>query len=291
VAVQAASIIDIIDSIDVISLDAACNRPKLVGMNSRARFQGLLAFTICSALMLTGASAAEDWISLFNGKDLSGWTPKIKGYELGDNYANTFRVENGAIAVRYDGYGGKFEEKFGHLYYKAPFSNYVVRLEYRFTGEQLPDGPGWAIRNSGIMAHCQDPASIGKAQDFPVCIEVQLLGGDGKNERTTGNLCTPGTHVEMGGKLITQHCTNSKSKTYHGEQWVTAEVEVHGNKKVTHRINGETVLEYERPQLDPNDKDAQALLKAGANPMVSSGYISCSQRAIRWNSVKSRSGC
>jgi hypothetical protein len=243
-------------------------------MNSRTWFHGIFALPICFALSLTAASSGEDWISLFDGKDLSGWTPKIKGYELGDNYAKTFRVENGAIAVRYDGYGGKFAERFGHLFYKSPFSNYVMRLEYRFTGDQLPDGPGWAIRNSGIMVHCQDPSSIRKAQDFPVCIEVQLLGGDGKNERSTGNLCTPGTNVEMDGKLITQHCTNSKSKTYHGDQWVKAEVEVHGNKKVIHRIDGETVLEYERPQLDPTDADAQALLKAGANMMLSSGYIS-----------------
>ena len=155
---------------------------------------------------------------------------------------------------------------------KTPFSNYVLRVEYRFVGKQTPGGPGWAFRNSGMMLHCQPPESMGKAQDFPVSIEVQLLGGDGQHPRSTANLCTPGTHVVMGGELITRHCTDSRSKTFHGDQWVTAEVEVHGNEKIIHRVNGETVLEYERPQLDPGDADAKKLIRDG-NTMLSGGYI------------------
>jgi hypothetical protein len=117
-------------------------------------------------------------------------------------------------------------------------------------GEQCPGGPGWAFRNNGIMAHGQSPESMKKDQDFPDSIEVQMLGGNGTDKRSTGNLCTPGTHVVMDGKLITQHCISSSSKTYHGDQWVTIELEVHGNEIIRHIINGEVVLEYERPQLD-----------------------------------------
>jgi hypothetical protein len=233
-----------------------------------------LGLVILAATLAPNAWAAEDWVQLFNGKDLSGWSPKIRGYAFGDNFANTFRVENGAICVRYDGYGNKFDNRFGHLFYQAPFSNYVIRVEYRFVGEQLPDGPGWAIRNSGIMIHCQAPGSIRKDQDFPVCVEVQLLGGDGKNKRSTANMCSPGTHVVMNDKLITQHCYESRSKTFHGDQWVTAEVEVHGNGKVIHRVNGEAVLEYEKPQLDPSDADAQMLMKEAGTVMLYGGYIS-----------------
>ena len=218
------------------------------------------------------ASTAEEWISLFNGKDLTGWTPKIRGYELGINFSNTFRVENGAICVNYDGYQ-KFENRFGHLFYRQPYSNYVLRLEYRFVGRQLPDGPDWALRNSGIMIHGQDPKTMRRDQDFPVSIEVQLLGGDGQNPRHTGNLCTPGTHVVMKGQIITRHCTDSTSKTYAGDQWVTAEVEAHGNGKIIHRINGEVVLEYEHPQLDMNDADAKNILQNG-NFMIYGGTIS-----------------
>lgn len=216
----------------------------------------------------------EEWISIFNGKDLDGWTPKIRGYALGDNFGDTFRVENGILRVGYEQYGGKFDNRYGHLFFKEKFSHYKIRVEYRFLGEQTPGGAGWAYRNSGIMIHCQDPASMGKDQEFPVCIEVQLLGGNGKDERSTGNLCTPGTNVVMDDKLITQHCTSSKSKTYHGEQWVTAEVEVHGDGIVKHFINGELVMQYEKPQLDEKDQDAKILLDSGAEKLLKEGYIS-----------------
>jgi len=216
--------------------------------------------------------ADSQWISLFNGKNLDGWKVKITGYGLNDNFGNTFRVEDGVLKVCYDQYD-KFGGKFGHIFYKEKFSHYRLRLEYRFVGEQVPGGPGWAFRNNGIMIHCQSPESMRRDQNFPVSIEVQLLGGDGKNKRSTGNLCTPGTHVVMDDQLVTQHCISSRSKTYHGDQWVKAEVEVHGNGRIKHIINGQVVLEYERPQLDEKDRDARTLIKDG-NTMVSEGYIS-----------------
>ena len=166
-----------------------------------------------------------------------------------------------------------FGNKFGHIHYEKPYSNYVIRVEYRFVGDQAPAGPTWAIRNSGIMVHGQDPESMGKDQNFPVSIEVQLLGGNGVDDRSTGNLCTPGTNVVMGGKLITRHCINSKSATYHGDQWVTAEVEVRGNKLIKHIINGKTVLQYSEPQLDPKDKEGKKLIKDGEK-MLDGGFIS-----------------
>ncbi len=211
------------------------------------------------------------WISLFNGKNLDGWNVKIAGYELHDNYKNTFRVENGVLKVSYDQYE-TFNGEFGHLFYKDKFSHYKLRVEYRFVGEQVSGGPDWAFRNSGVMLHCQAPESMAKAQSFPVSIEAQFLGGNGKDERTTGNLCTPGTHVVMNGKLITQHCTNSRSKTFHGDQWVTMEVEVRGDAAIKHFVNGEPVLEYEQPQLDDGDPDAQKLIINGEK-MIRAGYI------------------
>jgi hypothetical protein len=215
----------------------------------------------------------EEWIQLFNGKNLEGWLPKIRGCALNDNYGRTFRVEDGVLKVSYDQYD-KFGEKFGHIFYKEPFSNYVLRAEYRFVGKQLAGGPGWAFRNSGLMLHCQPPETMSQSQDFPVSIEVQLLGGSGTGERHTANLCTPGTHVVMGGKLHTQHCTDSTSKTYRGDQWVTVEIEVHGSKLIRHRLEGQTVLSYSDPQLDPGDASARKLLEAGSPKLLDHGYIS-----------------
>jgi hypothetical protein len=76
----------------------------------------------------------------------------------------------------------------------------------------------------------------------------------------------------MGGKLITQHCNDSRSPTYHGDQWVTVEVEVRGNDTIKHFVNGELVMEYEKPQLDEGDADAKPLVKDG-NKMLREGYI------------------
>lgn len=242
------------------------------------RRQFLVASALTPAVGLVvsrlGYAAEDDgWIQLFNGKDFTGWTPKIRGHELGVNYADTFRVEDGVIKVAYDKYEGPFRGRYGHLFYKEPFSNYLLRIEYRFVGEQAKGGPGWAIRNSGVMIHGQDPKEMTKDQEFPVSIEVQFLGGDGKNPRQTGNLCTPGTNVVMDGKLHTPHCTNSSSDTFHGDQWVTAEIEVHGGKLIRHKINGKTVLEYTEPQLDPADENGKKLLDAGAAKIITGGTI------------------
>ena len=231
----------------------------------------------CLVLLVSSAKAKDapgQWIQLFNGKNLDGWTLKIKGFEVGDNHAETFRVEDGAIKAVYDQYEGRFRGKFGHLFYNETFSNYDLRVEYRFVGEQALGAPGWAIRNSGIMIHGQSPESMGLKQDFPASIEVQLLGGDGENLRSTANLCTPGTNVVMEGKLHTPHCTNSSSKTYHGDQWVTVEIEVRGNQVVRHKIDGQTVIEYSQPQLDETDKLGIPLLDAGAKKMLAGGTIS-----------------
>lgn len=215
-----------------------------------------------------------EWVALFNGKDLTGWTPKIRYCELGENFGNTFRVNDGILQVRYDGGGyEKFGERFGHLFFKDSFSNYRLRIEYRFVSDQCPGGPGWAIRNSGAMLHGQDPKTMSKDQDFPVSIEVQILGGNGKDKRTTSNLCTPGTNVVMNGELKLQHCINSSSATYHGEQWVVAEVEVHNKEVIRHLIDGEVVLEYNQPQLDDRDENARKLIK-GDDPLLSGGTIS-----------------
>lgn len=192
---------------------------------------------------------SEKWIQLFNGKDLTGWTPKIRYEAFGEDKRKTFRVADGVIQVNYENYE-EFNETFGHLFYKTPYSRYRLRVEYRFLGDQLKGGPGWAFRNSGLMLHGQDPKAMKVDQDFPDSIEVQLLGGRAEGNRSTLNLCTPGTDVIMDDKPLKQHCINSKSKTYRGDQWVTAEVVVDGSTSFKHLIEGEVVLEYEGPHLD-----------------------------------------
>ncbi|QDT63891.1 hypothetical protein V22_11180 [Calycomorphotria hydatis] len=231
-------------------------------MNYSIKLMALLCF-----LTLNGLADAGEWRSLFNGKDLTGWTPKIVGHEAGDNFGDTFRVEDGVIKVSYDHYD-KFDRKFGHLFYNEPFSHYRLRIEYRFVGDQAPGGEGWAFRNSGAMLHGQTPESMGLDQDFPDSIEGQFLGGksDGK-KRSTANLCTPGTDVIMDGKLRKKHCTSSSSKTYDGDQWVTVEFEVRGSDSIKHYVNGDLVLEYTKPQLDDG-----TLLESGTISLQSESH-------------------
>ncbi|MEZ4952169.1 MAG: DUF1080 domain-containing protein [Saprospiraceae bacterium] len=214
----------------------------------------------------------EEWRALFNGNDLNDWQVKIKGYDLNDNFGETFYVEDGTMKVKYDAYE-TFDSRFGHIFYKDKFSYYRLKVEYRFTGEQVPGGEGWALRNSGAMIHSQSAGSMLKDQDFPICIEAQFLGGDGTEERPTGNLCTPSTHVFMADTLFTNHCIYSKSKTYHGDQWVSIELHVFGDSLIQHFVEGEKVLEYTKPQyggLEVTEFDGS--VKKDGDP-VTEGYI------------------
>ena len=229
----------------------------------------VLLTTTVNAFAQNDRDVAE-WQELFNGRNLDGWRVKLCGHELDDNFGETFRVEDGILKVVYDGYED-FGRRFGHIFYEESFSHYILRVEYRFVGEQVPGGPEWAFRNSGVMLHCQSPESMTKAQDFPISIEAQFLGGGGSEARSTANLCTPGTHVEMNGELVTQHCVESTSKTYHGDQWVTVTLVVLGRDRIEHWVEGEPVLSYDRPQIggevvtnhDPDAKKDGSLLREG----------------------------
>ena len=215
----------------------------------------------------------RQWLQLFNGRDLADWTVKFAKHDLGENFRNTFRVEDGLLKVRYDQWP-TFDGEFGHLFYKDPFSYYLLAAEYRFVGEQVAGGPSWAIRNNGLMLHSPHPRTMPKDQDFPISLEFQLLGGLGKGPRTTANLCTPGTNVVMNGQLHTQHCTNSTSQTYDGDQWVRVEVLVHGDELVRHMIDGKTVLEYTKPQIGGGSvSNFDPAVKVDGMPLTG-GYIS-----------------
>ena len=207
----------------------------------------IIFLAIFISLLTFGATAQQargkDWKKLFNGKNLDGWDIKIAGQPLNDNYKNTFRVEDGMLRIAYDEYTN-FDGKYGHLYYDKPYSYYLLRYQYRFTGNQTAGGASWNVRNSGVMIHSQSAKSLSIGQDFPVSVEVQLLGGLDKGERNTGNICTPGTQVHIKGELSQEHCINSTSKTYNGDQWVSMTVLVLGDSIVKHIVEGDTVLTY-----------------------------------------------
>ncbi|WP_291965950.1 DUF1080 domain-containing protein [Maribacter sp.] len=230
--------------------------------------------------LLTSQITDDGWETMFNGNDLSGWTTKVYHYEVGDNYADTFRAEDEMIKVRYDKYEGDFNNRFSHLYYDKPFSDFHFKVQYRFVGELYEGAPEYTILNSGVMFHSQDPQTMLKEQDWPISVEIQFLAGVEEGvDRPTGNMCSPGTDVVYEGKIDPRHCIKSTSDTYYGNQWVTAELMVYHDSLVKHIINGKTVLEYTKPQIgggvangyDPKMKEDGKLLKEGFIALQSEG--------------------
>ncbi len=225
-------------------------------------------FAVFAFLHSCAADIEPEWRPLFNGENLDGWDIKFTGYELNYNYNNTFRVEDGLLLASYDEWDA-FNGEFGHIFFNESFSHYKLRVEYRFVGEQIDGGPGWAYRNNGIMFHSQSAASMELNQDFPRSIEAQLLGGDGENERPTMNVCTPETHIMIDGQLRTEHCINSTSKTYHGDRWVTVELHVYGDSLIHHIVEQDTVFTYHNPQLSETGeplKSGYIALQAESHP-------------------------
>ena len=209
----------------------------------------ILLFLFYSCKVEKNSNSIEEWVSLFNGKDLNGWNIKIANHSLNDNFNNTFQVQDSMIRVVYDEYED-FDDKYGHMYYKTPYSYYKLRFDYRFLEEQTSGGENWNVRNSGVMIHSQSAKSNAFEQHFPVSLEIQLLGGLNKGERTTANLCTPGTAVYFNDKLDYTHCITSESKTYNGDQWVHIEAIILGNESILHIVENDTVLKYARPEID-----------------------------------------
>jgi hypothetical protein len=214
----------------------------------------LLSPIAIAAALATGTAGAENWIPLFNGKDLDGWTPKFAQMKVGENHHRIFRVEDGLLKVSYADLE-KFDGRFGHLFYKTPYSHYRIRAEFRFTGEQLPGGPAWAFRNNGFMLHSQPPETMKLDQNFPNSIEMQFWGNNGGeggeiSGRPMGNLFTPGTKVKINGQDNQGGGTSSSSEPLSGLDWVTVEAEVRGNEEIVHYVNGKEVLRYQNPRLD-----------------------------------------
>jgi hypothetical protein len=251
-------------------------------MKSILPFFSILLFFSCQKAekeKIQLESTESEWQVLFNGKDLSGWIPKIQHHEVGDNYANTFRVKDGAIVVDYEGYG-PFEDRYGHLFYEKSFSSFHLKWEYRFTDQWLKDAASYTYRNSGVMFHSQGPETILKEQDWPISVEYQMLAEEKEGvSRPTGNMCSPGTDVVFEGKIDERHCINSTAPTFKWDEWVKAELIVFGDSIVHHLVNGDTVLTYSFPQIgggvatrfDPAIKVDGTPLKSGYIGLQSEG--------------------
>jgi hypothetical protein len=238
-------------------------------------------------------SSQQQWISLFNGKDLSGWTPKFKGFAAGVNYKDTFRVEDGLLTVSYDQWQDFDNQAFGHLFSQQSYSHYKIQLQYRFIGQQITQEQeyAWAYRNNGLMLHAPPAEYMDIEQAFPMSAEAQLLGGNGQDPRTSGNLCSPSTNIVKNGELLSQHCFNSDSQTLHGDQWVLFEAEVYGSGAIKHYINGKLVFEYSELQADPSDPWGKKWLEQGHPIKLTKGHIALQAEThpVQFRNIRLRS--
>lgn len=213
------------------------------------------------------------WERIFNGENLEGWIPKIVGQPLGENYGNTFRVEEGILSIRYDAYGDNFDNRFGGLYFNRKLKNYRLKVEYRFVGETAPGAPEWGYRDSGVQYHSQSPQSLRIDQPFPICLEYNFHGGNGTDNRPVGAVCANGTFIEINGNKNESYCTApTKEMTFHGDQWVTMELDVR-NGEITHFVNGTEILSFQNPSLNPENEIAKTLIQDGGTSLTE-GYIS-----------------
>jgi hypothetical protein len=219
------------------------------------------------------AAPTGAWVSLFNGKDLSGWNVKIAGQDLNDNYRNTFRVQDGLLKVSYQDYD-KFNDRFGSLFTKQKFSHYWLRAEYRFSGSLVSGAPRWAYKNSGLQLHSQSPDTMRKEQQFPVSVEFDIVGAHFYGGAPTGDVCQNGTHVLVQGAPVKGLCSKVSDVSLRNDDWVTVVAEVDGAKRVRQIVNGALVVEYTDVTLDENNQDARRLIAAGAPRELDSGYIS-----------------
>ena len=257
------------------------NRPRL----SRTRYT---AFSLLLAPLLGGcaaghvSNASPAWTVLFDGRSLGNWTPKIVGYPVGQDPVDTFRVRSGILAVSYDRYGGRLDGRMGHLYYKTPFAAFHLKLEYRFVGEQLDADPRPKVPvNSGVMFFSQSPESVLLEQPFPISVEAQLLGSlVGDPDRTTGNVCTPGTNIRKDGQQVAEHCLNSSEPARAKGEWVKFDLEVTPDGHITQSINGKIVMAYDAVTLDPEGApnhyfpETTALIEAAGGRLdLDGGYI------------------
>ena len=228
---------------------------------------GLIA---CTSTQPTEGPASNEWVSIFDGQSLTGWTPKINNQNLGDDPAQIFRVEEGELRVTYEDMT-EFDNAFGHLFFDEEVSDYRLRFEYRFFETQKSGGPKWAFMNSGVMYHAQAPGSMRLDQPFPISIEAQLLGtSEDTPARTTANICTPGTHIVLAGELTKQHCVNSQTLAAPAGAWVSFELEVHGSRLTRLIIDGDEAFALTDPQFDTTDPDVARLQLEGP---VQTGYF------------------
>jgi hypothetical protein len=172
------------------------------------------------AAMTLHAVAQEHSVSLFNGKDLSGWTPVLEGQ--GADPAKTWSVADGILRCT-----GK---PAGYLRTDREFGDYVLTLEWRWPA-------GTQGGNNGVLVHTSTPRALGI---WPRSIEVQLFQGN------AGDLWVIGTELDVPDEASRKEGRRHKNLTDGSEkpagEWNRIEITCKGDT-IRVKVNGDLVNE------------------------------------------------
>ncbi len=199
----------------------------------RLALLGLMAAAVLPVLFLAPALAEEtqkdegEAVSLFNGKDLSGWYTYIphkdKSIDPKTDPKGVFQVEDGLIHVS--------GEEFGCLTTEKEFDDYHLIVEFKWGEKKYPPREN-AVRDSGILMHCVGPDKV-----WTKSIECQIQEGD------CGDFwLVDGTSITVDGKEQKGRVVKQKDAEKPTGQWNTIEVVCDGGK-ITNIVNGVVVNE------------------------------------------------
>ena len=166
----------------------------------------------------------EDWIRLFNGKDLAGWV------EVGKE---KWTVEDGAI------HGIAISKAYGYLKTEKKYKDFVLSLHFKCEG----DG------NSGVFFHTDfKPGTPNVSQGLQFEVDCSMM-------KHTGGLYGDGRG------WIVWPAAENESVVRRGE-WNEYVLQVVGNRYIS-RLNGVVMVDFTDPKEEDENGSIALQLHAG----------------------------
>ena len=199
---------DKVCSLVSVSIQGALASSRAI-VNRSSLIVAALFFGIVSLPVHTSSSA---WVSLFNGRDLSGWK---------NNGEEKWVVDSGTILCE------STANKYGYLTTEKVYKNFSLRLKFR----------GEALGNSGVFLRSK---ITGNDPEHGPDIEGMQVEVDPSVGKHTGGL------YESGGRGWVALPTEDGEKALQANDWNNLEISANGNHIVT-RVNGKKVVDLTDP--------------------------------------------